>query len=283
MSTGIYYFSGTGNSLHAARELQKRLSASELIPIVRALRLGDIKTKADAVGFVFPNFCLTAPIPVHEFLQRTDLSSAQYLFAICTRGGSPSTAFEDIGRILEKKGKKLNAAVHINMPFNLPLGKENLPGTATPERIAQLDADMRGKLDTFAGCIAARKDHMEEDTGVTFPLYRLIRVFNALMPRAWNYRSHVHMYRKMLSFYADDKCTGCGLCEKTCPAGKIRMDGGKPVWDEDIPCLACYACINYCPSKAVQVSGRFPVKSYTHLNARYHHPGITARDIADQK
>jgi flavodoxin len=37
MSTAIYYFSGTGNSLHVARELQQRLPESRLIPIVRLL------------------------------------------------------------------------------------------------------------------------------------------------------------------------------------------------------------------------------------------------------
>ena len=35
MSTEIYYFSGTGNSLFIAKELQKRLPDSMLIPIVR--------------------------------------------------------------------------------------------------------------------------------------------------------------------------------------------------------------------------------------------------------
>ncbi|MHC1782028.1 MAG: hypothetical protein AB9891_04560 [Anaerolineaceae bacterium] len=94
MSIEIYYFSGTGNSLHAARELQCRLPAAVLIPITRLLQDRVIRSHAEVVGLVFPNFCLTIPIPVKEFLTRGDFSSTRYLFAVCTRGGSPSQAFD---------------------------------------------------------------------------------------------------------------------------------------------------------------------------------------------
>jgi len=43
MSTEIYYFSGTGNSLHVAKELQKRLPETNLIPIVSLLNKDVIK------------------------------------------------------------------------------------------------------------------------------------------------------------------------------------------------------------------------------------------------
>jgi flavodoxin len=54
VSSEIYYFSGTGNSLQVARELQARLSESNLVPIVRLLRDETIETHADTVGLVFP-------------------------------------------------------------------------------------------------------------------------------------------------------------------------------------------------------------------------------------
>ncbi len=54
MSTEIYYFSGTGNSLHVAKELQQRLPAAALTPIVRLLPQDTIRAGADTVGFVFP-------------------------------------------------------------------------------------------------------------------------------------------------------------------------------------------------------------------------------------
>ena len=50
MATGLYTLSGTGNSLHVARQLQKKLPNSDLIPIVRLPRQETIKTRADALG-----------------------------------------------------------------------------------------------------------------------------------------------------------------------------------------------------------------------------------------
>ncbi len=38
MRTEIYYFSGTGNSLHVARELQKRLPNTKLVSVISALK-----------------------------------------------------------------------------------------------------------------------------------------------------------------------------------------------------------------------------------------------------
>ena len=45
MSTEIYCFSGTGNSLHVARQLQKRLPAAKLIPILSLVDKGFVATK----------------------------------------------------------------------------------------------------------------------------------------------------------------------------------------------------------------------------------------------
>ncbi len=56
MSTAIYYFSGTGNSLHVARELQKRIPDSRLIPIVHLLRQERVKTTDETAGLIFPTF-----------------------------------------------------------------------------------------------------------------------------------------------------------------------------------------------------------------------------------
>ncbi len=53
MSTEIYYFSGTGNSLFVARELQHRIPGAKLIPIISLLNSDAIKTTAETVGIVF--------------------------------------------------------------------------------------------------------------------------------------------------------------------------------------------------------------------------------------
>lgn len=49
MSPEIYYFSGTGNSLHVAKELQKRIPQTKLISIVSLLKKEVIETSSDCV------------------------------------------------------------------------------------------------------------------------------------------------------------------------------------------------------------------------------------------
>lgn len=88
MATEIYYFSGTGNSLYVAKELQKRLPESKLLPIVSLLNQDTIQTQADTIGIVFPIRGPTFPIAIKMFLIKADLESTDYIFAIATRGGT---------------------------------------------------------------------------------------------------------------------------------------------------------------------------------------------------
>jgi len=78
-----------------------------------------------------------------------------------------------------------------------------------------------------------------------------------------------------LGFILDEGCTGCGLCETLCTTHRIRMNEEKPEWTSE-DCNYCYACFNYCPAQAIGV------KHYTKKLGRYHHPEISAEDIAAQ-
>jgi ferredoxin len=284
MSTEIYYYSGTGNSLYVARELQRRIPESNLIPIVSLLCNDRVKTGTDTIGFVFPNFCLTIPIPMHEFLKKVELTSAQYLFAICTRGGSQSEAFDYTNILLNRLGKRLHAQLDINMPWNYPFGKLNLVGTNTKERIQNLEAEMHNKLDIFSQYILAKEAYVEEKTNTDFKIFRWQKVLFSLIPKSFNYESHRYMYQNLLRFYIDSNCNGCGVCEKICLSHKIEIVDKKPMWKEAVKCYACFACINFCSQQAIQIKSRIPlVQSCTDINGRYHHKLITYQDIAKQR
>lgn len=45
-------------------------------------------------------------------------------------------------------------------------------------------------------------------------------------------------------------CVGCGVCERGCPEGAIRVVGKKARIDYD-RCIRCYCCHELCPEKAV--------------------------------
>jgi NADH-quinone oxidoreductase subunit F len=71
------------------------------------------------------------------------------------------------------------------------------------------------------------------------------------------YEAHIHDKRcpalackALVSFYIDpDKCRGCGMCFKNCPASAI--DGAKKkihIVDQDA-CTRCGTCFEVCPAK----------------------------------
>lgn len=283
MATDIYTFSGAGNSLHVARELQSRLPDSNLVSIVRLLRQETIETRADTVGLVFPNFCLTVPIPVHDFLEKANVGSAKYMFAVCTRGGTPSEAFDTINAQLRKQDKELNAQMNVTMPWNHPLGEENLPALATSERIEELEADMQRKLDTLSAHILEHEPYLRPDTDASYEMPGWSKAMASLIPLSVNYELHRFMYQDLVRFYSDSGCNGCSICESVCLSHKIEIVGERPFWKEDVTCYGCFACINFCPQQALQIRSRFPVQSSTAVNDRYHHPSVTYRDIAEQR
>lgn len=125
----IYYFSGTGNSLYIAKELQKRVPEANLIPVVSLLDQDIIKTNGKTVGFVFLIHFMTLPIPVKKFIKKLNLKSTRYIFAIATRAGTQHIAFMEIEKILEKKGKSLNSSFTLNMSCNDPRDKDYHPAT----------------------------------------------------------------------------------------------------------------------------------------------------------
>ena len=267
MSTQIYYFSGTGNSLHVAQELEKRLPDSDLVPIISVLKDAHIATTAETVGLVFPIHNLNAPIPVMRFLQRVDMESAKYIFAIATRFCSDKV-FQNIDKALENQGKSLDAYFSVEMPctyipiFTLP----------SDDIVAEMEATLRQRLDEIQTTVTNRKVDREKDSPLVFLMGHI------LYPLITAYMSKVRFPDMARSFYADERCTGCGLCEKVCLAERIRLRDGRPEWLESIDCIYCFACLHYCPVEAVQIRGR-----KTTTKGRYHHADVKAADIARQK
>ena len=171
MSTEIYYFSGTGNSLHVARELQKRIPETNLISIVSLLNKDVIKTKAETVGFVFPILFTAIPIPVKNFIKKLDLKSTKYIFVIATRLGTPHSAFTDIEKILKKKSKSLDSHFTLNMPSNDPKFEYKVP---TKKEIIQLESVVHNRLDFIQEIIINKEINQEKDTNITVPVSSLL-------------------------------------------------------------------------------------------------------------
>ncbi len=213
----IYYFSGTGNSLYAAKELQKRIPASKIIPIVSLLENNNIKTNAETIGFVFPIHYMAIPTPVKYFIKKLELDLTKYIFAIATRLGSPHTAFTDIDKILKKKGRHLDSHFALTMASNDPKYDYKVP---TTEEIKRFESVIDENLDVIHKIIKNKKISREKDTTITDPVPPLIVSIAPFLNSI--FRPIGEFFGLKSHFYADNNCIGCGTCEKVCLSKKIK-------------------------------------------------------------
>ena len=271
--TEIYYFSGTGNSLHVARELQKRIPDTDLIPIISLLNWRSPRTNAKRIGFVFPIYFTSIPAPFVEFITKLDMRSSAYIFMVGTRLGTFTIANSVLKSLLKKKGKSLDASFLINMANNTPTGLKPGKGsrkwvekTSEPE-IKRLEERVQPQLDEISNIIREGKRHPKR----SFPNPIKFLTYNTMKILTRSINSEV-------GYYADDSCIHCGTCEKVCPSGKIIISEGKPTWQMNVQCYYCFACFNFCPQQAILVDGK-----YDNKDGRYHHPSVTVEDIISQK
>jgi NAD-dependent dihydropyrimidine dehydrogenase PreA subunit len=224
------------------------------------------------------------PTIVETFVEKLDLASAEYLFAIATRGGTRTMALSELDKILKKKGRRLDSFFLLTMPAGTEPLIARYARMITEERIGRLESEMLARLDSIQATIVHREVHRNEDIGAATPPPPLLAPFMPILEAIRPLLSPLgRRVETSFGFYYDEKCSGCGLCERVCLAQKVRTVGGRPVWQEDVPCLGCFACLNYCPQESVQVESTWYLKSHTNTNGRYHHPQIAAGDITRQK
>lgn len=228
----IFYFSGTGNSLFAAKRLLTEGEA--LINVADAVREKKYSYKVadgEAVGFVFPVYFYTVPDMIREFVSNLRLESASYVYAVITCGGGISQAGAVLKKLLAAQKIELNFVTALLMPDNSMLFYQIPPVEQAGERLRAAEQKLiqiKAKIDSRA----------KEKIGNTTILSDIVGAGYTLCS-------------KTAKFYADENCIGCGLCAKNCPADVIVMKDGKPQWTKPT-CQKCSACINRCPKQSIQ-------------------------------
>ncbi|OGR43852.1 MAG: hypothetical protein A2X35_09075 [Elusimicrobia bacterium GWA2_61_42] len=253
MKTSIYYYTGTGNSLWAARKLGAELKDARLGSMRRGSPEHD---GAEAIGLVFPVHIWGLPGRVVEFVNR--LPANKYYFALAVNAGQVAATLTQLKKLMEARGLKLSAGFDIVMPSNyIPWG-----GAAPVETQHRLFSGAAIKIREIAGTIA-RGGVGPVEQG---PLWQ-----NLLLSGLFYKLSYSKVAKLDKNFWADDKCNGCAICTAVCPSGNIVIEGKKPVWQGR--CEQCLACIQWCPTEAIQYGKKTP--GY----ARYHNPEVTLSDM----
>ncbi|NDL67249.1 EFR1 family ferrodoxin [Anaerotalea alkaliphila] len=273
MKNLLFYFSGTGNSLAAAKAVAGRLGEAELVPLLSA-DPGAV-WEAETVGIFYPIHMNATPWSVADFLGRLRLAGPCHLYGVATHGGLPGKAGCHLRQVLADHGLALSAYFEIEMINNTPKGVAPRPLMRMdwekgigPKDLERMEARLQEGADAIAAAVRARDRESlaaldEKARGLGYGIMRLL----------WKSGGNS---KPKLSFLLDEACTGCGICEKVCTTRRISMGSGRPRWAED-NCNYCYACFNYCPVQAIGV------KHYVKKLGRYHHPQVGWREIAGQK
>jgi NAD-dependent dihydropyrimidine dehydrogenase PreA subunit len=237
----IFYFSGTGNSMYVAEKIAV-MQNEHFFSIAECMRNKrfDFTLKDDEkIGFIFPVYFYGIPTIVADFVRQLRLANykAQYSFAVCTCGAISALSLNMFGKLLNKQDIKLNFGYTIIMPDNYIV----LFNLMTPaEKIGGILAN-------------AEKSIAEVNAGIAECSLGIDKRYRGIFPHLMTFLSY-SIYkagRNTRHFYATDKCTGCGLCEKICPCGMIYMEDKHPVWTKG-KCTQCLGCLHRCPVGCIE-------------------------------
>jgi ferredoxin len=269
----LFYFTGTGNSLAVARTIAGATEAV-LVPVLREDALDCIAKDTETVGLVYPVYMNAVPRVVEQLINKMTPMPSVYFYAIATHGGVPGMAGLYLNRVFKKRNMKLDAYFELEMTNNTPKGVApkflmnlNWEGVITPEKVDKV----LGKVQQATADIARTITSRQETTLHHVPSGAK-RVAYWMMSLIWSMSASSN---HKLDFLLDASCTGCGTCERVCTTRRISMNQDKPQWIHS-DCSFCYACFNFCPEQAIGV------QHYTKKLGRYHHPEVSATDVAAQ-
>lgn len=254
----IYYFTGTGNSLWAAKAIGQGIGeCTENIMIHRDEE--KVVCHDPVIGFVFPTYMMDLPWIVKEFLMKLNITSNCYTFVVMTSNhGKSGHSFKNLDRCLSLSRANLSAGFDLQMPGNCLVSTEE----ENTERLQNAPSHIQ----QIVQFVKARKTNFISDGS---------RPKKNFVSDSFFYGEHsLKRLTLIKDFEVTDNCNGCEICVSVCPLNNIQIIDGKASHGHE--CAACYACLHWCPQNAVRVDAP-NIKD----RPQYHHPEITSKEISE--
>lgn len=242
----IYCFSGTGNTLHVAKNLGILLGHEVHIFTASELREPEncvLQSEDGIVIWTFPTYSWGVPPIVRNIIRQATLD-----FGVDTVHLAVTTCGDDTGKLarmfrrdIGKRNLKGGAVYSVTMPntYVMMKGFDTDPKDVAEAKIKRSAETIR----QIADAISSGKTSKNDDI--------LIHGKFAWFKTAVIYPYFTRFDMSPKGFHVDtQKCIKCGKCAKTCPLKNIQSDeDGHPCWGDK--CAFCTACYHVCPTHAV--------------------------------
>ncbi|MBN1400207.1 MAG: EFR1 family ferrodoxin [Anaerolineae bacterium] len=259
MRVALTYFSGTGNTWQVAQlyaeALSERGADVDLVPIERlAARPNGFSFEGyDWLGLGYPIHAWNAPRIVAEWLDHMPPGEGLPTFIFVTAGRGIADSLDWARHKMVLRGYDvIHAAPYYTGAYYLDRAFRETPPEQHVRRAAWIRSDVQ---EAVVEILAGHERQVHARGAAASPLPRI-----AWRAYLWGCRQ-VRRY-----FYADQRCTRCGLCVATCPTHNIALRPEPVGIEENGPlsspllfgdaCTLCLRCVSICPEQAIQLTHR---------------------------
>ncbi len=233
----IYWFSGSGNTLLLAWELEKYLQTKDiavrLLPIEKS-NPQDIDPHA-VLGIMTAVAEQGTYSLVWDFLEALPQVAGTGAFLLDSLGAYSGGILGPVKKILRNKGFHPLGAKEILMP-NISFKRR-----CNEEREGVIRSKGVKKVHQFADKLIQGRT-----IWIDIPFYSRFISFFSRSPRM------NALYKKLITVrFHEERCIKCNLCVKLCPVDCITREGNEIPIRSPGSCLLCQRCFAYCPSKAI--------------------------------
>ena len=246
----ILYFSATGNSKFIAEELAAR-TGDETLNLLKRIKEKDYSPIESQKPFVIcvPVYVCEMPTFINELIKKTEFKGNKNVYFVFTSGGYSGICSTLAKRMVRKKGLNYMGSADFKMPRNY-IANDTYPELSIEEIKGRIDTSYK-LVPEIAEIISSDQKLIKRSKHVW--LFELI--ITLPFTPVWT-----RIKQGVKKFRIEDKCIGCGKCERLCPCNVIKLDDNKiPHWDATM-CAHCMSCIQNCPTEAIEYGNITPSK-----------------------
>ncbi|MBP1759077.1 MAG: 4Fe-4S ferredoxin [Firmicutes bacterium] len=243
----VFLFSGTGMTKYVVNkitpELEKLQVKVDIYPIEKTQIQSIPLSTYDTVGIAYPVHAFNAPKIVVDFARQLPKVRASNVFLISTAGENHPVNYSSsrlLINILHKKNYHVFYDKQFYMPSNFAV-KYDEP--KAEQLIATANAEIPQTAHDIANLACCKRN-------------------NSFLSKSMAFIGRAEWFGAVFIgklFYADKKCSHCGICADSCPNHNIVSGNHMRFkWH----CGLCMRCLYICPQHAIKVHQPFKFISF---------------------